>query len=215
MAKRMKLWVVGLLLLAAVGTVVGSNMGFKFVPNVATGSQIYTISIPLNHNYTNAQSLAADMQASGCTPNLIARSSATASGNPPTNWDPVGGGSAGQNFTIAKGQGYRIRTSSPCTNWVVVGSHDPAFQYSFATANVVYLTSIPYHTTAANAQDLASTIPSCTLVSRMSVTASGAPPTNWDPVGGGSAGQNFPVVIGQAYHIRVGTPNTLWTPAHY
>ena len=50
MAKRMKLWVAGGLLLAVGGTVLASNMGFKFVPNLNQAAKTFTISLPLNNN---------------------------------------------------------------------------------------------------------------------------------------------------------------------
>jgi hypothetical protein len=212
MAKRMKLWVAGALLLAVGGTVVASNMGFKYVPNLNQTGKIFTLSLPLNQNYTTADSMFQDLNAS-CpgAANKIERINPSPGGTSRTVW--LGFGSAPQNFAIAKGQGYLLQVNSSCTSWAVVGSHDPAYVYNFANAGQVYLTSIPYHTTATVADNLFTSIPSCNKVERINVSPGGTSRTVW--LGFGSAPQNFQVKVGEAYIIQVNTAGTSWTPAHY
>jgi len=213
MAKRMKLWVAGALLLAVGGTVVASNMGFKFVPNLNQTGKVFTLSLPLNNNYTDAGSVFNDLNAScpGAAAK-IERINPSAGGTSRTTW--VGFGSASDNFTLAKGAGLLVQVNSPCTNFVVVGSHDPAYVYTFASAGGFnYLTDIPYHTTATVAGDLFTSIPSCAKVERINVSAGGTSRTSW--VGFGSASDNFNVAIGESYIIVVNTPGTTWTPSHY
>jgi len=142
--------------------------------------------------------------------NKIERINPSAGGTSRTTW--LGFGSAAQNFSIAKGQGYLVQVNSSCTSWVVVGSHDPAFVYNFASPGLVYLTSIPYHTTATVADNLFTSIPSCNKVERINVSAGGTSRTTW--LGFGSAAQNFAVKVGEAYIIQVNSA-TAWTPSHY
>jgi hypothetical protein len=211
MAKQMKLWVVCALVLAVAGGVaMASNMGFKFVPNLNQVNKAFTISLPINNNYTNADSVFQDITATPCSVGKVERVNPSAGGLQRTTW--FGFGSAAQNFPIAKGQGYIVEVSASCTSWVVVGSHDPAFTYSFSLANKAYLASIPYHTTAQVAQDLFASIPSCSKVERINPSAGGLQRTTW--FGFGSAAQNFPVAIGQAYIVEV-SGASVWTPAHY
>jgi hypothetical protein len=212
MAKRMKLWVAGALLLAVGGTVMASNMGFKFVPNLNQANRVFTLSLPLNQNYTNADSVFQDINAS-CpgAASKIERIDPSPGGTIRVTW--VGFGSAPQNFPIAKGEGYMLEVFSNCTTWAVVGSHDPAYVYNFPTAGEVYLTSIPYHTTATVAHDLFTSIPSCGKVERIVPSSGGTLRTTW--VGFGSPAQNFPVKVGESYIVEVGTAGTSWTPAHY
>jgi len=215
MAKRMKLWVAGALLLAVGGTVVASNMGFKFVPNWNQGNVVYTISLPLNNNYTNAASIFNDIEAS-CPGSMIGGGSVDRinigpGGKTHTTWP--GGGPPANNFPVVVGQGYDVTLKPPgCTAWVVVGSHDPVFSYSFSLANNYYLTSIPYHTTATVADNIFDEITGCLSVDRINVGPGGKTHTTWP--GAGPPANNFPVKVGEAYGITVSAA-TAWTPSHY
>src|SRR4029453_16475312 len=125
MAKRTKLWVAGALLLAVSGAAVASNMGFKFVPNLNQTNRTFTISLPLNQNYTNASAVFPDIPA-GCAAAKVERIVPSTGGATRQTWTSVGG----TNFPIAKGEGYIVEVGVSCTNWVIVGSHDPAFVYN-------------------------------------------------------------------------------------
>ena len=211
MAKRTRVLMVGAALLAIGGTVVASNMGFKFVPNYdASGAgNTFTISIPLNNNYTDAQSIINDIAASGCTPSQVTKINTNNSAKNCVSTGPLSPCSALNNFAVTKGEGYEVKVNTAnCTTWVVVGSHDPAFPYSFTTPGASYLASIPYHTTALNAADIFTSVPSATTVTR--VLRSGLK-VNYT---GNTAINNFAVVIGDAYFIKVSAPSS-WTPPHY
>jgi len=203
MVKRMKLWVVGAFLLAIGGTVVASNMAFKFVPNWNEGgtNKTHSLSLPLINNYVNSKDLFDDINASGCSASSVTRVNTNGTAQ---NYIGIGSG-----FAFNKQEGLLIKVNGAgCTSLVVVGSHDPSFVYTFALGgSAQYLTSIPYHTTAANAKDAYDSISSCNLVSRINRNQTR---TNFIGIGSG-----FPVVIGDAYFIKVTTPGTTWTPPHY
>lgn len=210
MAKHMRVWVVGALLLAVGGMVVASNMGFKWVPDLNTGGVYYAVGIPLNHNYTNADSILADVNGSGCSAAFVEKVVPSAGGAVRRTWS--GSGTADQNFPVAAGEGYFVQVNSSCGTWTIVGSHNPSFQYNFSTPGVAYLVGIPYHTTATVAEDLRLSIPNIAFVERVVPSAGGAVRRTW--TGSGTADQNFAVNIGEAYIVQVNSATT-WTPAHY
>jgi len=96
-----------------------------------------------------------------------------------------------------------------CTSWVVVGSHDPTFTYTFATPGQLYITSIPYHTTAVNAKDVRDSIPNCDTVGKIN---NAQLPTTYAGVG-----VPFAITIGDALYLKIkpGFPNQTWVPPHY
>lgn len=210
MAKQRKLWVVGVLLLAVCGGAVASNMGFKFVPNITQNggpNEQYTISLPLNNNYTNAASLLSDIPV-GCNGTGVVRIAPSVGGSVKQGWLAPG---FGVNFPVAKGEGYLVETTSNCTSWVIVGSHDPAYVYNFG-GGVQTFASIPYHTTATVANDLLVSVgPNASGVIRIAPSVGGSVKQGWLAPG---FGVNFPVTIGEAYLVEV-TSATAWTPAHY
>lgn len=211
MAKRMKLWVAGALLLAVGGTVVASNMGFKFVPNLNQAGIYFTLSLPYNQNYTNADAVYDDLNLAcpqGVNAHAIDKIKVSAGGNTHDTWF----GTTGTNFLLATGEGYGVIPSVSCTTWVVVGSHNPAFVKNFLLPSNYYFTSIPYHTTATVAHDLWTSIPNVDNVDRIKPTAAGNQHETWF----GTTGTNFPVKVGDAYGVVVKTPgNVSWTPSHY
>src|SRR5262245_17813472 len=112
MAKQRKLWVVGALLLAVCGAAVASNMGFKFVPNITqSGPQKqYTISFPLNNNYTDANSVLTDIPV-GCSAVSVIRIVPSPGGAARSTWLAPG---TGVNFPITKGEAYLVQTAAHC-----------------------------------------------------------------------------------------------------
>lgn len=217
MAKRMKLWVIGALLLGVAGNVMASNMGFKFVPNMTDPGSVlnYTrgVSLPLNNNYTNADSVTADILTTcGASGPQLIRVNPSVGGTSTTFWTP-GGAPGASNFPIVKGAGYKVSINAACTSWVVVGSHDPAYVYSFPVVGNSYLASVPYHTTATVANDLIVSVPSGETLTRINASAGGTSTTFWK-VGGAAGASNFSVAIGEAYLVTVTNPSS-WTPAHY
>lgn len=210
MAKQRKLWVVGALLLAIGGAAVASNMGFKFVPNITQSgpAKQYSISLPLNNNYANANAILTDIPA-GCNAQAVIRIAPSVNGSVKQGWLAPG---TGVNFPVSKGEGYLVQTGTTCTNWVIVGSHDPAFVYNFAAGGVQTFASVPYHTTATVANDLLTSIgPNAQAVIRIAPSVNGSVKQGWLAPG---TGVNFPVTIGEAYLVQVSAA-TAWTPAHY
>jgi len=206
-----KLLLAGVLLAVVVGGVaVASNIGYKLVfPLVHSGGLLandFSVSIPFNTPFNVAQDIY--LAAPGAT--LVARL------NPSTNtftvWVPVAG-SAANNFPVATGEGYLIRIPSGTSSSItLVGSNDPSYTYNFNIAGRDFLISIPYSTTWQVANDLFKAVPNASQVSRLN------PPTNtftvWVPVAG-TAGNNFPIVIGEAYRVRVSAAPSVAVPEHF
>ena len=184
------------LLMAIVSTVaIGSNMGFKISIPLTAGYNNY-VSLPYYNSYTNAASIFNDVP--NCQ--FVSR------WDNPTGAVQTWNGSRGINFTLNKGESYIINVTAN-SNWVVVGSHDPAFAVPLTAGYNNYI-SIPYHTTATKAGDLFAQIPNCQFVSRWD-NASGAVQT-WN----GSRGINFSLTPGEGLIVNV-TATTTWTPSHY
>lgn len=190
------------LVLVVGGLVVASNMGFKFVPNFTTPNADYWLSVPYNNNYTVAQDVCDDLGSA----TLVSRFD-TPSGVRQDWTCPFG-----NNFSVTSGEGLFIRVGSASTP-VIVGSHDPSLTIpagGFTVANADWFLSIPYHTTAAVADDICSEVgPNATLVSRFD-TASGVRQDWTCPFG-----NNFSVNIGEALAVRVGSATSAFTPSHY
>lgn len=212
--------VAGLAVVGAIGALLGSNAAFKLTPNLNQTGKVFTLSFPLNNNYTNAESVHQDMEAA-CPGafNKIERIFVSPGGNARNVW--LGFGTEHSNFPINAGEGaswpdrqmgFLVQVNSPCTSWTIVGSHDPSFVYSFDQPARVYLTRIPYHTTAMEANDIFLSIPGCNKVERINVSPGGTSRTSW--FGFGSVASNFQIRRGEAYIIQVNVPTT-WAPPHY
>ena len=217
MAKQRKLWVLGALILAVGGVTMASNMGFKLTPNFNAGGQQFTLSLPINSNYVTLKDLYDDIHTScGATMNAgkVERIVPSVGGKTRVSWDINGG--PGFVIPVNKTEGYIVATGSgACTTAVVVGSHDPAYPYSFTSPGLQYLVSIPYHTTATTLQDLFNQIGMAGTsgkVERIVPSVGGKTRVFWDTNGG--PGFPIPVTIGEAYIVVVGSPTT-WNPAHY
>ena len=205
MVKRMKLWVAGALLLAVAGTVVASNMAFKFVPNINEANKVFTLSLPLNNNYLVAHDVFNDINAS-CpgSAQIVEKITPSAGGKLRRTWN-----NSGDDFQVLGEEGLLITVNPTCTQWVVVGSHNPSQVMSFAQAGKMYLTSIPYHTTAVVAHDIFNSIPSASIVEKITPSPGGKLRRTWN-----NSGDDFPVVIGDSYLIVVSAASS-WTPPHY
>ena len=205
MTKRVKLlWVMGAILLAVGGAALASNMGFKFVPNIATADpDIYEISIPLNNNYTDLASIFNDINASaGCS---AAGVTVFAPDQSQCSW--TGSFSCNQAYTA--GTGVRVSTYGTCTGWVIVGSHNPSFAFSFGLADPnIYDVSLPYHTTKTDLAGLYTEIPNAAGVTKINPDQSLC---SWT----GAFSRNTTITIGEAYRVSVTVAGTTWTPSHY
>jgi hypothetical protein len=191
------------LVLVVGGLVVASNMGFKFVPNLSVAGADFWVSVPYNNNYTVADDVCTDI---GPNATLVSRFD-TSSGLRQDWTCPFG-----NNFSITSGEGLFIRVSGPTTP-TVVGSHDPTLaipQGGFTVSGRDWFLAIPYHTTAAVADDICGEVgPNATLVSRFD-TGSGLRQDWTCPFG-----NNFTINIGEALAVRVGASTPAFVPAHY
>jgi hypothetical protein len=186
---------VGALLLAG-GLATASNMGFKFVPSVGA-NQFFDLSLPWNNNYTNAASLLTDI--TGAT--RVSRYNPTGT---VTDW--FSGAAPANNFTIVKGDAYIVRAGgSGISSAVVVGSHDPAFTFSF-TANQFRSASAPYHQTLTKASQLLSDMQTqmgANSVSRVSRYNATGTLTDW--FSGAAPANNFNLTLGMGVIVRGGS----------
>ncbi len=127
------------LLLGGVAT--ASNMGFKFVPNVGA-NQFFNLSLPWNNNYTKANGLFNDIKASAPTVGSVSKVQTNGK-----SLDWFAGAPPANNYTVAKGEAYVVKAGSGGINsFVLVGSHDPNYTFSFA-ANQYFNAAAPYHQT--------------------------------------------------------------------
>jgi len=203
MAKHMKLlWIAGAILLAVGGAAVASNMGFKFVPNLATGDpDIYQISLPFNNNYVDIQDVFDDISASaGC-------SAAAVTVFHPDQSTCAWTGSLSCNEAVGSARGVRVGTIGPCTGWVIVGSHNPALTVSVPLDPLILDASIPYHTTKTDLAGLFSEIPNAAQVTKFNADQSTC---GWT----GPLSCNVPITIGESYRISA-TVAGPWSPSHY
>lgn len=191
------------LVLVVGGLVVASNMGFKYVPNLNTAGKDFWLSVPYNNNYTVADDVCSDL---GPNATIVSRFDTATSIR--QDWTcPFG-----NNFAVTSGEGLFVRVSGPATP-TVVGSHDPSLtipQGGFTVAGSDWYLSIPYHTTAAVADDICTEVgPTATIVSRFD-TATGIRQDWTCPFG-----NNFSINIGEALAVRVSSPTAAFQPAHY
>ena len=192
------------LLMAIVSTVaIGSNMGFKISIPLTAGVNSF-VSIPYYNSYTDAASLRNDI-------NSAIAGTCTVYHYNGTVWERWAGGGVGQvNFTISPGKGYQVLPAAT-GNWVVVGSHNPSLAISFS-AGVNNFVSVPYHTTATDAQTLRNEINAATGTTVTLYYYNGSV---WQRYAGGGVGQvNFSIVPGAAIQVLPAGSGS-WTPAHY
>ncbi|MGA9753093.1 MAG: hypothetical protein WBS54_15025 [Acidobacteriota bacterium] len=206
--------ILGTMLMMLIGTVaIGSNMGFKIVIPLVTGTNNY-ISLPYYTQYTDAYSLAIDIKGSDTTTATVNRWDPTT--KQVQYWNSNGRGSANGDFMVTGGEGYWVTiTSAKTTPWIVVGSHNPSLVIHLVTGTNNYI-SVPYHTTQTTAYGLAVEIKG---QSAATVTANRWNTTTrqveyWNSNGRGSAGGNFAITPGEGYWITT-TVAVDWQPSHY
>jgi hypothetical protein len=205
MTKHMKLlWVAGAILLAVGGAAMASNMGFKFVPNIATHDpDIYPISIPFNNNYPTLSSIFNDISASpGCTAASVALFAADQSS---CTW--TGGFTCDAPYP--SGRGVIVTVSAGCTGWVIVGSHNPSQVINFPVPDPgIQDVSVPYHTTQTDIAGLFAEIPNAASVGIFN-------PDQSSCVWTGNFTCNTALQIGTGVRVTVSVAGTNWTPSHY
>ena len=219
----------GLAAVLVAGGLVASNMGFK-VNYLLEGPESTTSStgsnrlgLPYNQqtSLTTAEDLIIDINADAganvfLNGGLVSRRIRT------TNALEFYTGFAGTNFTITPGEGYNVIVDSS-VSYIIVGSHDPTLgivldgpgDNGSATGSQLY--SNPYHSTAANAEDLINEINAAAganvflnggLVSRRLRIS------NANQFYTGFAGTNFALTPGEAYTVIVDSGVT-FVPSHY
>jgi hypothetical protein len=212
--------------LLAGGGLYASNMGFKLnysFLQAGTASGTNTLALPYNRQIgiDNAEQLLNDINTTG-TPvgkavNVQRYVSATDAvvlySKAPTDPAP---------FLLETAIGYFVKVSAN-TSYIVVGSHNPAYQHTFlgigpaATGRNFFAT--PYHSTRIDAAQLFDEInltgsPTNQvanlqryLVATDAVLLYSKAPTD---------GPAFPIVPGEAYFVKLsGASNVLYTPSHY
>ncbi len=152
MSRSVKALVVGLagIMLLVGGLATASNMGFKFVPNVPAG-KAFNLSVPWNHNYpatANADDIFNDGVAMDSD---LANIQKFTNNSKLVTWST---GSLPPAPTIAKGEAAIVnaKATGAIQGWVIVGSHDPNFQYTFP--DKAFNAAAPYHQTFTKAHQL-------------------------------------------------------------
>ncbi len=187
------------------GVVMASNMGFKLVYQLLTASGntgTNWMCTPFNNPFANAQELFTDIP--GC-------SEVTRFVTSNDSYQTYFAGKGAINFPVNPGVGYLVKVTAD-TPYVIVGSHDPSYGvplYTAAGNTGTNWIAVPYHTTAANAQDLFGEIPNASEVTRF-VRSDDSYQTYF----AGKGAINFPITPGEALLVKV-TADGTWTPSHY
>ena len=205
--RKRALWLlaVGVVAMLVAGGIFASNMGFKLNYSMLTGTNSLGLPYNAQTNITNAETLIDDIELAN--PGAV---SSVSRFDTATNGLQTYTGSAGTNFTIVKGEGYLAAVGSDIS-YIIVGSHDPGYMVNFATGTQIW--SYPYHSTLTNAEGLINEIeavnPVVSSVSRFDTATNGLQTYT------GSAGTNFALTPGEAYHVAVGAAVNGYVPSHY
>jgi len=128
-------------------------------------------------------------------------------------------GSPGANFTLAAGEGYRVKMITT-VNYIIVGSDDPSIAYALkqgdggvtsksGTTQFAY----NYHQTAVDSKQLMDDIGSANVAEvQKFLTASDALQVYTGRKG--SPGANFPMVAGESYRVKMIT-TVNYIPSHF
>ncbi len=173
----------------------------------------------------NAENLIQDIAAdNGDVGNLLPTVASVSRQLRTTDAPEIYTGFSGNNFAIQPGEGYTVviaPTASPLTvPYIVVGSHDPALGVVLdapgdnGSLTGTQVVAVPYHTTAANAEDLINEINAAggvvASVSRK-LRASDTP-----DIYTGFSGNNFALQPGEAYTVVIAAGGGVtWIPSHY
>jgi len=208
---------VALAVVLAAGGLLASNMGFKLnYPLTAAGvgsiSGTNTLALPDNRQagVNSASALMNDITLLNTT-NVQKFLEASDGLQVYT-----GRKGSGPDFALATGEGYFIRMATT-TNYIVVGSHDPAFANALnaaggGSASGTNLFSYPYHSTATAASALMNDIGLANVnnVQKFLKASDGLQVYT----GRKGSGADFALVPGEAYFIRMNT-TVNYIPSHY
>ena len=188
------------------GTAVASNMGFKFVPNIAAGN-FFNLSLPWFNNYTKANELFNDLPGADSVTKVNANGSKT---------DWFNGAPFSQNFAIVKAEGYIVKAGpSGVTTAVIVGSHDPNYTLTF-NAGEFFNAASPYHQTFTKANELFSDMNSqmgATAIGRISKVNTNGSYTSW--FSGAPPTNNFTMDLGMAVIVKAQDGGSGYVWPHY
>lgn len=202
--------------LAGVALLVGgfataSNMGFKFVPNVAA-NQAFNLSMPWNNNFTKANALFNDLAGQDAD---VAKLSKFTTNSKLVDW--FVGAPPANNYNVVKGEAYIVyaKASGPVSAAVVVGSHDPNFTYTFTT-NQAYNAAAPYHQTFTKANVLFNDLNTklgAGAINKISKFTSNSKLVDWFT--GSAPANNFNLDLGMGVIIYPAQNKTGYVWSHY
>jgi hypothetical protein len=215
MTKNRSLTVLVVVLAVAVvftGGLMASNMGFKLnrallATGAGSNSGTQTLALPYNRQVgiDNASDLFADINSAGTIQNLQAYDTATDTyvlyqfGSP--------------DFALTAGQGVLVKMGTN-TNYIVVGSHDPAATVQLeaagpASASGTNLFAPPYHATASKVSELFRELGTSNV---QNIQAYQTATDTFQLYQFGSF--DYDIKPGEAYFVKMGT--TLpYSPSHY
>ena len=207
--RKRALWLsaAGVVAMLVAGGIFASNMGFKLNYSMLTGTNSLGLPYNAQTNITNAETLIDDIElANPGTVSSVSRFDTAANGL--------------VTYTGTRRHQLPDHSRAKATWWrwaadiqyIVVGSHDPGHVINFATGTQIW--SYPYHSTLTNAEGLIDEIellvnPVVSSVSRFDTATNGLITYT------GSAGTNFPLTPGEAYHVAVEGPVNGYVPSHY
>jgi len=209
MRTKVVLFVATILMLVIGVAAIASNMGFKIAISLQPGVSNF-VSIPYYNSYTDAYSLAIDIKGSDSI--LVTVNRWNKSTGVVESWNSNNRGT--KNFTIIPGEAYWVSISAAKSSpWIVVGSHNPSLAIT-VTSGVSNFVSIPYHTTASNAYQLAVEIKgtSGALVTVNRWNSSTGVVESWNSNNRGTA--NFSITPGEGLWVA-SSASISWVPAHY
>jgi len=214
------------LIVAAGGVAVASNMGFKFnkpLVKIPAGAATQTgnnwTSVPYNNPYGTLGGF--------CTQTGLLSSGLTRTALTTKNYNTNNegfktyscGSTAAAAQAILKGKMFQIRqpTATGATDSIIiVGSHDPA-QAITIDKNLDYWLSVPYHTTWVTTNDFCTQAGlTSTGITRASLTRlNPGPPAAFQTVACGSASP-YNLVLGEGLQVREPAKiQVTFIPAHY
>jgi hypothetical protein len=219
---------VAVMLIVSVATI-GSNMGFKIsIPLYKNGTGhtgLNWVALPYYAGYVSASAVWTDIAAisgvTGVEVDQYQESDGTYLAYDPDSFltDDFPITSSGQ-LINAGAILVKVVTSGTSVNWIVVGSHSPSLALTLRANGTGHTglnwCSIPYHTTAADAQTLWTQIsaiaPNTSSVEIDQYQETDGTYLAYDP--DSFLTDNFSIKPGTALLVKV-SANKSWTPAHY
>jgi hypothetical protein len=214
----------GLVATLVAGGLVASNMGFKLnaqllgpAPGVSSSGN-NAIALPYNQqtSITTAEDLINDINAVAGSDVVGSVSRFVKADNSLESYT----GLTGTNFSIESGQGYFVVVTQDA-NYIVVGSHNPSLGLSLdapgtnGSASGTNLYAYPYHSTAANAEDLINEINAHAGADVVGSVSALLIADNSLASYTGLTGTNFSLVPGESYFIVVTSDVAGFVPDHY